>query len=211
MQALGAMGTMGVLLGSGWAAGINLYLTVAGLGIAHRLGLIMLPGNMDVLSHPAVIIVAVALYAVEFFADKFPYVDSAWDTVHTFIRPAGAIALGYMAMADANPAYQYAVALLVGTIALDSHLTKATTRAAINTSPEPVSNAIASVTEDLGVLGALYLIIKHPAVMTVLVIAFVIFSFWFLKKMFKFLKAVLAGRKPKAPPVKDNTVEGESA
>jgi len=178
-------------MGGSWASGINLYLTTAGLGIAHRMGWVTLPGNMESLANPLVIGVALLIYAVEFFADKIPYVDSAWDGIHTFIRPAGGMALGYMAMADVGPAIQYPVALLTGSIALDSHLTKATSRAAINTSPEPISNSVASVTEDVSVLGAMYLIINHPVVATVLVVLFILFSIWFLKKMFRFLKKVL--------------------
>ncbi|MCK5260021.1 MAG: DUF4126 domain-containing protein [Candidatus Omnitrophica bacterium] len=192
------LNSLGVLMGGSWASGINLYLTTAGLGIAHRMGWVTLPGNMEFLANPLVIGVALLLYAVEFFADKIPYVDSVWDSVHTFIRPAGGMALGYMAMADVGPAVQYPVALLTGSIALDSHLTKATSRAAINTSPEPISNSVASVTEDIGVLGALYLIIKHPVIASVLVILFILFSIWFLKKMFRFLKKVLG--KGEAPP-----------
>ena len=186
--------SLGLLLGSSWASGINLYLTVAGLGIAHRMGWIVLPGNMDTLAHPLVIGVAMLVYAVEFIADKIPFVDSAWDSVHTFIRPAGGMALGYLAMVDAGPAVQYPVAVLTGAIALDSHLTKATSRAAINTSPEPFTNTIASVTEDAGVIGALYLIVKHPVIVSLLVILFIVFSVWFLKNMFRFLKRVLKGK-----------------
>jgi len=128
-------------------------------------------------------------------------VDSAWDSVHTFIRPAGAMALGYMAMSDIGPAMQYPVALLTGSIALDSHLVKATSRAAINTSPEPVSNIVASTMEDISVLGAIYLIIKHPVVVSLLVILFIIFSIWFLKKMFRFLKQVFSKSKTKPSEV----------
>ncbi len=195
------MNSLGVLMGGAWASGVNLYLTTAGLGIACRMGWIALPGDMESLANPLVIGIALLLYAVEFFADKIPYVDSAWDSVHTFIRPAGGIVLGYMAMADVGPAIQYPVALLTGTIALDSHLTKATSRAVINTSPEPVSNSVASVTEDVGVLGAMYLIIKHPVVATVLVVLFILFSIWFLKKMFRFLKKVL-GKTPDVQSMK---------
>lgn len=184
------LNSIGVLLGSSWASGVNLYLTVAGLGIASRFGWINLPGNMDAVSHPLVIIVALLIYAVEFFADKIPLVDSAWDSVHTFIRPVGGAALAYMAMADAGPAIQLPVALVSGSIAMDSHLTKATTRLAINTSPEPVTNSIASVTEDGLVLGALWLIIKHPIISAIAVILFILFSIWFLKKMFRFVKKV---------------------
>jgi len=189
--------SLGVLQGSSWATGVNMYLTIGGLGIAHRVGWITLPGNMDTISHPLIIVVALVMYVVEFFADKIPYVDSAWDSVHTFIRPIGGAALGYMAMADMGPIAQIPVALLTGGVAMDSHLTKATTRAAINTSPEPVTNSIASVTEDASVAGVLFLVMQHPIIAGVLVILFILFSIWFLKKMFKFLKKVfrfLGGR-----------------
>jgi len=186
-------------MGGSWASGINLYLTTAGLGISHRMGWVTLPGNMESLAHPLVIGVALLLYLIEFFADKIPYVDSAWDSVHTFIRPAGGAALGYMAMAGVGPAVQYPVAILTGSIAMDSHLTKATSRAAINTSPEPISNSVASVTEDAAVLGIIYLIIKHPVIAAVLVVLFILFSIWFLKKMFRFLKKIL-GRGVVKPP-----------
>jgi len=184
-----------LLLGSGWSSGVNLYLTVAGLGIAQRMDWITLPGNMDTISHPLVIFIALALYAIEFLADKIPYVDSVWDSFHTFIRPVGGAVLGYLAMGDVSPAIQFPAALLTGSISLDSHLTKATSRVAINTSPEPITNSVASVTEDAAVVGVLYLIIKHPVITCIVVIAFIVFSIWFLKKMFKFLKAVLTRKK----------------
>ncbi len=187
-------GNLGLLLGGSWAAGVNMYLTVAGLGIAQRLQWISLPGDLEVLSRWPVILIAIVLYAVEFFADKIPYVDSAWDTVHTAIRPAGGAALGYLAAAGAGPALQVPVALLTGAVSADSHLTKATARAAINTSPEPVSNSVASVTEDASVAGVLFLIMQHPVVASILVILFVIVSIWFLKKMFRFLKGLFSSK-----------------
>jgi len=184
-----------VLLGSSWASGINLYLSISGLGIAQRMEWINLPGDMQVLSHPLIIGIAIVLFIIEFFADKIPYVDSAWDSVHTFIRPVGGAALGYIALADMGPAVQVPVALLTGSIAMDAHLTKATSRAAINTSPEPVSNSVASVTEDVSVLGILYLIITYPIIAAVLVILFIIFSIWFLKKMFRFVKRIFTRKR----------------
>lgn len=186
-----------LLLGGSWASGVNLYMTVAGLGIAHRAGWIQLPGQMSSLSHPLVIGVAVILYLIEFVADKIPFVDSAWDMVHTLIRPLGGMVLGYLSMAGVGPAFQYPVAILTGAISLDSHLTKATSRAAINTSPEPFSNSIASVTEDAAVVGVLYLIIKHPIIASILVVLFILFSIWFLKTMFRFLKRIFWGKKDK--------------
>jgi len=193
------MNSLGVLMGGSWASGINLYLTAAGLGIAHRMQWITLPGNMETLANPLIIGLAIVIYAVEFFADKIPFVDSAWDSVHTFIRPAGGAILGYLAMADAGPALQYPVALLTGSIAMDSHLTKATSRMAINTSPEPVTNSVASVTEDVGVIGMMYFIIKHPVIACVLVVLFILFSIWFLKKMFHLMKKIF-GKKGDGVP-----------
>lgn len=201
-----SLNNLGILMGGSWASGVNLYMTTAGLGIAHRMGWVTLPGNMETLANPLVIGAAILLYTVEFFADKIPYVDSVWDSIHTFIRPAGGAALGYMAMADVGPAVQYPVALLTGTIALDSHLTKATSRAAINTSPEPFSNSVASVTEDAGVLGALYLIIRHPVIAGILVILFILFSIWFLKTMFRFLKRVFGKGEVPAQESKEGKV-----
>ena len=182
--------SIGLLLGGSWASGINLYMSMAGLGIASRMEWIKLPDNLDILSNPIVIVTALTLFAIEFVADKIPYVDSLWDSVHTFIRPLATSALGYTAMADSGMIMQVLIAFLAGTISLESHLTKATTRAVINASPEPVTNSIASVTEDATVAGTLYLIICHPVVAAVLVTIFIIIAFWFLKKMFKYLKKV---------------------
>ncbi|MFH1783171.1 MAG: DUF4126 domain-containing protein, partial [Candidatus Omnitrophota bacterium] len=159
------LNNIGILAGSSWASGVNLYLTVAGLGIANRMGMIELPGDMGAISNLLVISTAVLMYGIEFFADKIPLVDSAWDSVHTVIRPLGGAALSYMAMANMGPAAQIPVALISGGIAMDSHLTKATTRLAINTSPEPVTNSVASVSEDALVLGAIWMIIKNPIVL----------------------------------------------
>ena len=184
------LGNIGVLLGGSWASGINLYLTVAALGIASRLGFITLPGNLDIIGHPLVILIAVLMFVVEFFADKIPYVDSAWDSVHTFIRPAGAAYMAYAGAANVSPEVQVSIALAGTAVALDAHLTKATTRIAINTSPEPITNSIASVSEDSLVLVALWLIATHPVIAAILVISFVVFSIWFLKTMIRFLKKV---------------------
>ncbi len=179
--------SVGLLLGGSWASGINLYMSMAGLGIASRMEWIKLPENLDILSNPIVIIVSLTLFGIEFIADKIPYVDSLWDSVHTFIRPLATSALGYTAMADSGMVIQLLIAFLTGTISLESHLTKATSRAIINASPEPITNSIASVTEDVAVAGTLYLIICHPAVATVLVIIAIIITFLFLKKMTKYL------------------------
>lgn len=200
-----ALSSIGVLLGSSWASGVNMYLTIAGLGIAQKMHWINLPGDMNAISNPLIILAAIVMYAVEFVADKIPYVDSAWDSVHTFIRPVGGAALGYMAMANMGPAAQMPVALLTGGIALNSHLAKATTRAAINTSPEPFTNSIASVTEDTAVFGMLTLIVKHPIIAAIAAIVLIALFVLLLILMFKFLKKVIGfitgrGRKPQASP-----------
>src|SRR5262245_31635652 len=121
-----------VILGGSWASGVNLYLTTAGLGIAQRLHWVDLPGNLTVLGNPFIIVLAVLLYAVHFVADKIPFFDSIWDMIHTFIRPVGGAVGGYLATAHTEPFVQIITAMLTGGIALSSHLTKATTRAAIN-------------------------------------------------------------------------------
>lgn len=189
MEVLNSIGT---LLGSSWASGINLYLTVAGLGISHRLHWIHLPGTMATLGNPLIILLAAVMYVIQFVADKIPVVDHVWDTIHTFIRPAGGALLGFMASAHLGPAFQIPVALMSGAVSLDSHLTKATSRVAINSTTPPGTNAVASVAEDASVCGILYLIIKHPIITAIVVILCIAFSIWFLMKMFKFMKRVLS-------------------
>ena len=186
------LSNLGALLGGSWASGVNLYLTIAVLGILDKMNVLSLPGDLEVISNPFIIGIAIVMYLVEFFADKIPLVDSAWDSIHTFIRPIGGAALSYMAMADMGPVAQIPAALLSGTIAMDSHLTKATTRAAINTSPEPFTNSIASVSEDAMVVGVIWMIVKHPIIAGIAVILFVLFSIWFLKMMFKFVKKIFS-------------------
>ena len=184
------LNNLSVLLAGTWASGFNLYLTAAGLGIADKAGWIALPGNLDTLSHPLVIGAAVVMFGIEFLADKIPYVDSAWDSVHTFIRPLGGAALAYLGSADMGPAVQTSLTLLGGTVAMESHLTKATTRVAINTSPEPITNSVASVAEDATVIGILWLIIKHPIIAAVVAILLIVLSVLILKMLFRFVGKV---------------------
>jgi len=123
-------------------------------------------------------------------SNREPYIHTRREGEIKVIRPVGGAMMGYMAMADMGPIAQIPVALLTGTVAADSHLTKATTRVAINTSPEPITNSVASVTEDGLVIGVLYLVATHPIIAGISVIAFIIFSVWFLKVMFRFVKKV---------------------
>ena len=144
------------------ASGINLYATVAVLGLCARYGWVALPGEYQVFAHPAVVGIALALYLVEFVADKVPWVDTLWDTVHTVVRPLGGALVAVAALGDAAPGMQALVAVLGGSVAMTTHLSKAGTRAVANTSPEPFSNWALSVVEDLFAVGFSYLALQHP-------------------------------------------------
>jgi len=182
---MGAIETLSLALGTAWTSGINLYATVAALGIAGRAGMINLPENLHVLMDPLVIGVACVMYVIEFIADKIPYVDSGWDVLHTFIRvPAGAI-LAAQTLGDLNPALELAAILAGGTIALAAHGTKATTRLAINMSPEPFTNWAASITEDLAVFGGIWLAFNHPWIMVALVLGFLALAIWVAPKLYR--------------------------
>jgi hypothetical protein len=183
-----ALQTLSLAMGTAWTSGINLYATVAVLGIAGRAEMIQLPPGLHVLMDPLVIAVACIMYVIEFFVDKVPYVDSAWDTLHTFIRiPAGAI-LAARSLGPTNPALELAAILAGGTVALAAHGVKATMRLAINVSPEPFSNWAASVGEDLTVLGGLWLTFNHPVVMLLLIAAFLALAVWLIPKLFRLAK-----------------------
>ena len=185
---MGTIEALSLAMGTAWTSGINLYATVAALGIAGRAELVHLPQNLEVLSHPAVIAIACVMYLIEFFADKVPYVDSGWDLLHTFIRvPAGAI-LAARALGDMNPALELAALLAGGSIAFVAHGAKATTRLAINASPEPFSNWAASITEDIAVLGSIWMIFNHPIIMLGLILIFLALVVWLVPKIFRIAK-----------------------
>jgi hypothetical protein len=154
--------TLGRTLGFSLAAGVNLYLTVAILGLSARFGWVSLPPQFQAFNSEIVIGTAIVLYLIEFLADKIPYVDTIWDIVHTAIRPIGAALIAVVTLGEASPAVQGLVALLGGTVAASSHLTKTSTRAAANTSPEPFTNWMLSVVEDLFALGLGYTALKYP-------------------------------------------------
>ena len=185
---MGTIEALSLAMGTAWTSGINLYATVAALGIASRSEMIHLPPELQVLTHPAVIAVACIMYVIEFFADKVPYVDSGWDVLHTFIRvPAGAI-LAAKSLGDMNPALELAALLAGGTVALAAHGTKATVRLAINTSPEPFSNWAASFAEDVTVLGSIWMVFNHPILMLILVVSFMVLVVWLVPKLFRLAK-----------------------
>jgi hypothetical protein len=167
--------TLGRTLGFSFAAGVNLYATVAVLGLAARYGWVDLPPQFQAFDNSFVIGAAIVLYFVEFFADKIPYFDSLWDMVHTAIRPLGGALIAVATLGDASPGVEGLVALLGGTVAAGSHLTKTSTRAVANASPEPVSNWALSFGEDVFVVGLGYLALAHP--IAALVVAVVLLAF----------------------------------
>ena len=172
--------TLGRTLGFSFAAGINLYATVAILGLAARYGWVALPPQFQIFNHDIVIGAAIVMYVIEFVADKIPWVDSMWDAAHSVIRPLGGAVIAVSTLGDASPAVEGLVALLGGTLAAGSHFTKAGTRAAANTSPEPFSNWILSVSEDVFVIGLGVLALKYPAAAAVVVIICVVLMLVFV-------------------------------
>jgi len=183
--------TLGFALGTAFASGLNLYATVAVLGLLHRYEIIQLPPSLDVLAHPIVLVIALALYAVEFVADKVPYIDNAWDVVHTFIRPPAAALLAYSAFGSVPESWRMAAGLLAGSVALTSHGTKASTRAAANASPEPVSNSILSVAEDGLAVSLAWMAATYPFLTLVIVAVLVTISIYILVKLFGYLRQAL--------------------
>ncbi len=189
--------TLGRTMGFSFAAGINLYATVAILGLATRFGWVDLPEQYRVFNNDIVITVAIVLYVLEFFADKIPWVDSIWDAVHTAIRPVGGALIAVATIGDASPTVTGLVALLGGALATGTHLTKAGTRAAANTSPEPFSNWILSLAEDVFVIGLGALALKFPivaaAVVIVGVVLMIVFAAWIARAVRRRWRSRAAG------------------
>lgn len=184
--------TLTLALGSAWTSGINLYATVTVLGLAQKITSYELPGGLDVLNNWWVIAIAAGLYLIEFVADKVPYFDSLWDVLHTFIRvPAGAV-LAYSATAEMDPGMTVIAALLGGGLALSSHGTKAAVRAGINLSPEPVSNWVMSIVEDVIAFVGAALAIVAPVVIAIVLGLFAIFFLWFAPKVFRALRRMVS-------------------
>ncbi len=173
---------LGLLAGTGWAAGLNIYAVGLILGIAGRLGWTNIP---EVLQRTDVMVVAGILFGVEFVADKIPYVDNIWDGIHTVVRPLGAAALGAVLAGEFADIGTALGAIVAGTLALSSHSAKATTRAAVNTSPEPGSNIGLSVLEDGLVGGVMLLAIEFPIIAIAVVALLVVFGMWLMIKLWK--------------------------
>ena len=180
--------TLSLALGSAWTSGINLYATVSVLGLLQKFAGVKLPGGLDVLDNWAIIGVAGGLYLVEFFADKIPYVDSVWDVVHTFIRVPAGVVVAYAATSDMDPSIFIPAALVGGTLAFTSHGTKAAARIGANLSPEPVSNWVLSLFEDILAIGGVLLAVFAPFALAAVLIVFIIFFFWFFRKIARAIK-----------------------
>jgi len=181
--------TLGLALGAGFSSGLNLYATVATLGLLQRFGMLHLPAGLQILSHPWVLGISIALYLLEFLADKIPYFDTFWDAIHTFIRPPAAALLTFAAAGAAPPEWRWGAALLAGGVALTSHGTKASARAAVNASPEPLSNWILSFGEDLLAVWLTWMATVHPFATTFIVTAPVGLCGFLLYHLFRFARS----------------------
>ena len=191
MGGMNPIATLGLALGAGFSSGLNLYATVATLGLLQRFGVIHLPPSLHGLSHSVVLGIAVVLYVLEFFADKIPYIDTAWDVIHTFIRPPAAAFLAYSAAGAAPTEWRWGAALLAGGVALTSHGTKASARAAVNTTPEPFSNWALSFGEDVLAVWLTWMATAHPLATIVIVVALVALSAFLLFHLFRFARRAL--------------------
>lgn len=183
--------TLSLALGAGFSSGLNLYATVATLGLLQRFGVVHLPAPLQVLAHPWIISIAAALYLAEFLADKIPHLDTIWDFIHTFIRPPAAAFLAYAAAGSAGAEWRWGAALLAGGVALTSHGTKASARAAVNTSPEPFSNWTLSFGEDLLAIWLTWMSTAHPIATTIIVGALLAVSIFLLYRLFRFARRAI--------------------
>jgi len=184
--------TLSIVLGAGFSSGLNVYATIATLGLLQRFGIIHLPDRLQVLSHPVILAIAGILYVLEFLADKIPYIDSMWQAAHTFIRPPAAALLAFGATIAAPEPWRWGAALLAGGIALTSHGTKASARAAANLSPEPLSNWALSFGEDILAVWLTWFATAHPAIAIIVVVALLVISLVLLYHLFHFLRRTLS-------------------
>jgi hypothetical protein len=184
--------TLGFALGTSFASGLNLYATVAAAGLFERFGVVQLPPSLHVLSNPVIIGIALTLFVVEFIADKIPLVDSAWDAVHTFIRPPAAMLIAWSSFGSVPDTWKIGAALLAGTVALTSHGAKASARAAANTSPEPFSNWALSLGEDAVAVFLSWLAAEHPFITAVVVVVLVIIAVFVIWQLLGFFRRSVA-------------------
>jgi Domain of unknown function (DUF4126) len=190
LRILNPVDLISTLFGVSFASGLNLYATVLAMGVLHRFGVLHLPQRLDVIATLPVMVGAALLYAVEFVADKVPYLDTVWDGVHTFIRPAAGAFLAFSMVGHVDPKWQVLAALLGGSVALTSHAAKASTRAAANVSPEPFSNWILSLTEDGLAFLLVWLVGSHPMVGLVLALLLTIAAIVIIWKLSRLIRRV---------------------
>ncbi len=179
-------------MGVAWASGINLYAAILTLGLMQVGGIAELPPELRILGNPLVIAAAGLMYFIEFFADKIPGLDTTWDSIHTFIRiPAGAI-MAAQGVAEMGPEAELIAGILGGTLAAATHATKAGGRVLINTSPEPFSNSVASISEDVAVIGGLWVALSYPWAFVAGLVVFILLLVWLLPKLWRGVKRVFS-------------------
>jgi Domain of unknown function (DUF4126) len=204
--------TLGIALGLASLAGLNLYLTVFATGLSIQYGWVTLDPQyqqLNILAHPAIIVISGVLFVLQFFADKIPWVDSLWDGVHTVIRPVGGALLAVRALGTTDPTMEVIAALLLGSVSLTVHSMKAGTRLLVNHSPEPVSNVVVSLAEEAAVIGGVALIFRDP------ILALIVFGLAFVSLIYllpKFWRAIkvhawLVWRKLASPPFDELATE----
>lgn len=185
-------GIIALSMGTAWASGINLYAAILTLGLLGTTGQMALPPNLQIVTQPIVIMAAGAMFCIEFFADKIPGVDTGWDTIHSFIRIPGGALLAAAAVGDVNPAVMLAAGILGGGLAAGTHAAKAGSRVLINTSPEPFSNWVASIGEDVAVVAGVWAALVHPWMFLACLAVFIVLLIWLLPKLWRGIKAVFA-------------------
>ncbi len=181
---------LSAVLGISFSAGLNVYATVLALGLLDRFGVLHLPASLHVVSTTTVLVIAALMYAVEFVADKIPWFDTVWDSIHTMIRPVAGALLAYGMVGSVDPQWQVIAALAGGSIALTAHTAKASTRAAVNVSPEPFSNWILSFAEDGLSFLLVWLTTTHPIIGITLVAALVLAAALVVWKLSRFARRV---------------------
>mgnify|MGYP003982105933 CR=1 FL=1 len=210
--------TISLAMGAAWGSGINLYAAILTLGVMGITGSVTLPAELQVLSNPLVIGAAGLMYAVEFFADKIPGVDTIWDGLHTFVRiPAGAM-LAAGAVGELGAGAELAALIAGGSLAATTHATKAGTRAVVNASPEPFSNWTLSIGEDMAVFGGVWAALQHPWLFSAALIVFILLMVWILPKIWRGIRKVfgwlfrMLGSKdqPDAPQTETSEATGDS-
>jgi len=182
------LNALGLIVPLAFASGVNLYATVAVLGLSSHYGLVSLPEQFRVFDNPVIITAALAMYLVEFVADKIPWFDSMWDAVHTVIRPLGGALVAVTALGESSPAANALVALLGGSIAMTTHLTKSGTRAAANTTPEPFSNWALSLGEDVLAVGLSYAALQHPIIALIVAVLLLVVIVFFAAMIVRFVR-----------------------